>query len=133
MKNIILFFLGLFYVQFCHSQELPDLKAYGSDIGFNTNFVFAGFFNSNPGSTPFDLLYKRQKNNHLANRFGMKLSIQNSSKPNVTSNGLPPSASYGKYSNYFASISIGREIQKQITKKVDILWWTRFHIQFFSL
>lgn len=118
MKKSILFILSLFIVHVCHSQDLPDLKKYKSDIGFNTNSIFAGIFNSNSsnGSAPFDLLYKRQKNDHMANRFGLQLNIRNNSKPSFTSSGSTNQTIYYQYSSYYGSISIGREIQKQITK-----------------
>ncbi len=58
MKNLILILFCLLSINL-FSQELPDLKAYRNDIGFNTSILVNGIINSNQG--PFDFMYKRQK------------------------------------------------------------------------
>lgn len=108
MKKLILVFSIMFCFQISRSQDLPDLKAYRSDIGFNTSFLFSGLLNSNAG--PFDLLYKRQTKDHAANRLGTQIQISNNA--NIYSYGL----NYNEYSNNIISISFGKEVQKQITK-----------------
>ena len=124
MKKLILVFSIMFCFQISRSQDLPDLKAYRSDIGFNTSFLFSGILNSNPG--PFDLLYKKQTKDHAANRFGTQ--IQFSTNANIYSYG----SNYNEYSNNTISISIGKEIQKQITKYWIFYYGMDFAPYFYS-
>jgi len=91
-----------------YSQELPDLKAYSKDIGFNTSFLLNGFINSS--GNPFAVMLKKQKTSNSAIRFGTSLYVD------ISTNGSG-GATYYQYDNYSISLSIGKEKQIQLTKK----------------
>lgn len=110
MKKLFLILLmtAITVASFC--QDLPDLKAYQTDIGFNTNFIFSGIFNSGGNGNPFDLMLKKQKTVNTSLRFGTSISVN-------TSNDLSYyQQNYNQYANYNFSISLGKEFQKQINK-----------------
>ena len=110
MKKIFAAFFMTASVVGCFCQNLPDLKAYHSDIGFNTNFVLNGIFQSGGNGNPFDLMLKKQKTENTAWRFGTSLFVN-------TSNDLSfYQQNYAQYDNYNFSISLGKEFQKQINK-----------------
>ena len=111
MKKILLTILTTAAITSCFCQDLPDLKAYRSDIGFNTNFVFSGIFNSGTTGNPFDVMLKKQKNANNALRFGTSLSVNNYNDLSYSPQ------NYNQYSNYNFSISLGKEFQKQINKR----------------
>lgn len=92
-------------------QELPDLKAYGKDIGFNSNFILNGIINSYGGS-PFDLMLKRQKTSNTSVRYGLNFNAYINSNTNTGSVN-----SYFKEDQYSLSISLGKEKQKQLSNK----------------
>ncbi len=94
----------------CFCQELPDLKKYNKDIGFNTNILLSGILYS--GGSPFDLMLKKQKASNTAFRFGISIYAAASNDVNVYNQ-----QGYNQYSNYNLSISVGKEIQKQINKR----------------
>jgi hypothetical protein len=108
MKSIISVLLCLLAITL-YSQDLPDLKAYSKDIGFNTNFLFDGIFNTT--GSPFDLMLKKQKMSHLANRFGLSLYA------NISTNTRNGSGYNYKYDNYSLSLSFGKEKQNQLSKR----------------
>ena len=110
MKKIFLTLLVMAAIAECFCQDLLDLKAYRSDIGFNTNFVFSGIFNSGGNGNPFDLMLKKQKTANTALRFGTSIYLNNFNDLNYYNQ------NYSQYSNYNFSISLGKEFQKQINK-----------------
>lgn len=91
------------------SQELPDLKAYSKDIGFNTNFLLNGIINSS--GSPFDLMLKKQKTSNQAIRYGIQLYTD------ITTYTYQASNYYQQRDYYSFSFSIGKEKQHQINKK----------------
>jgi hypothetical protein len=91
-----------------YSQDLPDLKNYKTDIGFNTNFIFNGVFSS--GSTPFELMIKKQKTSNTALRFGGNVYIYSSTSTGANFPG------YTSGSNYTIRAFAGKEKQEQISK-----------------
>lgn len=110
MKKLFLIFLVTATIAKCFSQDLPDLKAYRSDVGFNTNFIFNGVFNSGGNGSPFDLMLKKQKTANSAVRFGTSINFN-------TSNDLSYyQQNYNEFTIYNFSISLGKEFQKQINK-----------------
>ncbi|MBK5280075.1 MAG: hypothetical protein JJE09_14550 [Bacteroidia bacterium] len=111
MKLLLLTFLMTATIGECFCQDLQDLKEYQSDIGFNTNFVFNGIFNSGGNGSPFDLMLKKQKTANSAFRFGTSVYVNNSNDLNYYQQG------YSKYIMCDLSISIGKEFQKQINKR----------------
>lgn len=92
----------------CFCQDLPDLQKYRKDIGFNTNILLSGILYS--GGSPFDLLLKKQKTSNTALRFGAQIKLSN--RADLYGYNL----SNNVYSDNLISISIGKEVQKQITK-----------------
>lgn len=108
MKTKLTFLFALVF-SYSYSQELPDLKAYSKDIGFNTNFLFNGIINSY--GSPFDLMLKKQKTSNTALRYGIELFTD------VTTNTYLSSNSYQQNDYYSFSLSIGKEKQIQINKK----------------
>ena len=94
----------------CFCQELPDLQKYRKDIGFNTSILLNGILYS--GGSPFDLMLKKQKTSNTAFRFGISIYAAASNDVNVYNQ-----QGYNQYSNYNLSISVGKEIQKQINKR----------------
>ncbi len=108
MKSYLSLLLVLFAIH-SFAQELPDLKAYSNDIGFNTSILMNGIISSNQG--PFDFMYKRQKSSNSALRLGGTIFAS------VNTNVYSSSINYDKYNNWSASFSIGKEKQKQLTKK----------------
>jgi hypothetical protein len=91
-----------------YSQDLPDLKNYKTDVGFNTSFIFNGVFSS--GSTPFELMIKKQKTSNTALRFGGNVYIFSSASASVN---FP---AYTEATNYSLRIFAGKEKQEQISK-----------------
>lgn len=89
------------------SQDLPDLKAYSKDIGFNTNFLFNGIFNAS--GSPFDVMMKKQKTSNTAMRYGISLF------GNVDTNSYQ--REYYQYDNYSLSFSVGKEKQNRLNKR----------------
>ena len=111
MKKLFLIFLVTSASTSCFCQDLPDLKAYQKDIGFNTNFIFNGVFNSGGNGNPFDLMLKKQKTATSAVRFGTSINFN-------TSNDLSYyQSNYNEFILYNFSISLGKEFQKQINKR----------------
>ncbi len=107
MKTIItIIFVSIFSIGY--SQELPDLKAYSKDIGFNTNFLLNGFINSS--GNPFAVMLKKQKTSNSAIRYGTSFYVD------IFASGSG-GAAYYQYDNYAISLSIGKEKQTQLTKK----------------
>lgn len=91
------------------SQDLPDLKKYSKDIGFNTSVLLNGIINSS--GSPFDLMLKKQRTSNTATRFGMSLYAD------INTNTSTGSNSYYQYNNYRMSISVGKEKQNQLSKR----------------
>jgi hypothetical protein len=108
MKNLMLMLFCLVSITL-FSQELPDLKAYRHDIGFNTSILVNGIINSNQG--PFDFMYKVQKSSNTAIRLGA--SIYGSVGTDFYSN----STNYQKRENWAFNISFGKEKQQQLSKR----------------
>lgn len=98
------------YVQ-AQSQEQPASPLYRRDIGFNTNIVFNGIFNS--GSTPFTLMYKTYRREHRATRYALNLNTN---------------LQHGKQTNGYlgsginTSVLVGTEYQHELNKR-----WIWFH------
>jgi hypothetical protein len=108
MKKILtIILIGSYAASYC--QELPDLKAYSRDIGFNTSIILSGLVNSS--GSPFDLMVKKQKNSNTANRFGISLFAD------IATNTFIGTSSYNQNDNYSLSITVGKEKQNQISKK----------------
>lgn len=106
MKSIITLSLFLIYLS-AASQDLPDLKGYKNDIGFNTTFLLNGIISSN--SSPFDLMYKIQKSSNQAIRLGASVNINTQMSHS--------SSSYYQTTDYYDfQATIGKEWQKQISK-----------------
>ncbi len=108
MKTIITFLL-LLVATYSFSQELPDLKAYSKDIGFNTNFLLNGVLNSY--GSPFDIMLKKQKTSNSALRFGLLMFTD------LRTNTYQSSSSYQQNDYYSFSLSVGKEKQHQINKR----------------
>lgn len=108
MKSIYTFLLITFGTC-AMAQELPDLKAYRHDIGFNTSILVNGIINSNQG--PFDFMYKVQKSSNTALRLGA--SIYGS----VGTDYYSSSSNYQKRENWAFNLSIGKEKQQQLSKR----------------
>lgn len=78
------------------------------DIGFSTNFLLNGIFNSS--GTPFTLVYKKYTSDFKATRFGADLFLGY--------NNISGSANYyATYSSGTFQLSIGREYQKPINTR----------------
>lgn len=103
--TILLLLVGTYSI----GQELPDLKAYSKDIGFNTNFLLNGIINSS--GSPFDLMLKKQKTSNKALRYGIQLYAD------ITTNTYQASYYYQERDYYSFSLSIGKEKQLQLNKK----------------
>jgi len=102
-------FLLLLVSGYCLAQELPDLKAYSKDIGFNTSFLLNGVLNAS--GSPFDIMLKKQKSSHHANRYGIELYTD------ISTNVYGGSSVYYQNDNYSLSISFGKEKQHQLSKR----------------
>ncbi len=111
MKTIVLTILVTAKISSCFCQDLPDLKEYKSDIGFNTNFVFNSIFNSGGNGNPFDLMLKKQKTSNSALRFGTSLSLNNYNDLSFSPQ------NYSQFTSYNFSFSLGKEFQKQLNKR----------------
>lgn len=88
------------------AQDPP--KELKNDIGFNTNFVLNGIFNSSGG--PFVFVYKRQVAPNKALRYGISFNINLNSQ----------SGSQGNYTlQDFVNVnpSFGKEWQRQLSKR----------------
>ncbi|MBN8652982.1 MAG: hypothetical protein J0L67_16230 [Cytophagales bacterium] len=107
MKNILTILFGCI-TAIGYSQDLPDLKNYKYDIGFNTNFIFNGIFSS--GSTPFEIMLKKQKTSNKAFRFGGNIYVNSSTSTGANYSG------YTEGSNYTLRAFVGKEKQEQISK-----------------
>ncbi len=108
MKTKITILLLLFS-GYLFGQDLPDLKTYSRDIGFNTNFLLNGIINSY--GSPFDLMLKKQKSSNTAIRYGVELFTD------ITATSYQSSSSYQERDYYSFSLSIGKEKQHQINKR----------------
>ncbi len=102
-------FLLILVSGYSFSQDLPDLKAYSKDIGFNTNFILNGIINSS--GSPFDIMLKKQKTSNTAIRYGTSFYVNLSTNTNTGSN------SFYQTNSYSLSVSIGKEKQNQLSKK----------------
>lgn len=91
------------------AQELPDLKAYRNDVGFNTSILVNGIINSNQG--PFDFMYKRQKSSNTALRVGASVF------GSVNTDFYSTSTNYTNTENWAFNLSIGKEKQQQLSKR----------------
>ena len=92
--------------QFVAAQE--TLKAIKNDIGFNTNFILNGIFNS--GSNPFSFVYKRQLTEQRAWRSGVSFNV------NINSISGQPT-NYSQQTFYSINPSIGKEWQLSLSKR----------------
>jgi hypothetical protein len=91
---------------FASAQETS--KVIKNDIGFNTNFILNGIFNS--GSNPFSFVYKHQAAAQSAVRFGVSFNVNlNSISGNPTN--------YSQQNFYSVTPSIGKEWQLQLSKR----------------
>ena len=103
-----LIFIGLLisnYCAFCQ-EEKTELT---HDIGFNTNIVLDGIFNSNSGL--YNFIYKKQVTPNTAIRYGLIFNISLAPTPNSST------GSYSTRTSVYIAPSIGKEWQNQITKK----------------
>jgi hypothetical protein len=69
-KFTVIAFAILSSYAFCQDEK----KESSHDIGFNTNIVFNGIFNSNNNSS-YNFIYKVQKTPTRANRYSVNFSI----------------------------------------------------------
>ena len=102
-------FLFLLISSYSIAQDLPDIKAYSKDIGFNTNFLLNGVLSAY--GSPFDIMLKKQKTSNHANRFGVEVYTD------ISTNAYAGLTSYYQYDNYSLSISFGKEKQHQLSKR----------------
>jgi hypothetical protein len=106
---------GIISILFClwticlYSQELPDLKVYRHDIGFNTSILVNGIINANQG--PFDFMYKRQKSSNTALRLGASIFAS------VDNHYWGSSVNYEKRDHWAFDLSFGKEKQHQLSKR----------------
>lgn len=107
MRPIITLSLFLVYLS-ASSQELPDLKAFKHDIGFNTTFLLNGIVSAS--TSPFDLMYKIQKSSSQAIRLGASVYV------NTFTNTYSSISNYQISKNYDFQATFGKEWQKQITR-----------------
>ncbi len=106
MKYVFTFLAACIF-SFSNAQE--DLKEIKNDIGFNTNIILSGLFNTGGGS--YNLMYKRQIAPNKALRYGLNFSVNLNSHSSGGTN-------YYYITNYYnINPSIGKEWQLSITKK----------------
>ena len=93
----------------CYGQDSTKTSnPYKHDIGFSTNFLLNGIFNSS--GTPFTLVYKKYTSDYKATRFGTDLFLNY--------NNLSGSANYyTSFSSGTFQLSFGREFQKPINTR----------------
>jgi hypothetical protein len=108
MKFTLTLFL-CFVFSLTSGQELPDLTKYKHDIGFNTTMLLNGILYS--ATSPFDIMYKRQKSSNTALRVGGSVYVNT----NLTTWSVTPN--YEKRQNYSGSLTLGKEKQNQLSKK----------------
>lgn len=108
MKTKLTFLLLLISV-YSFSQDLPDLKAYKNDIGFNTAILLNGIISAN--QAPFDFMYKNQKSSNTALRIGASIFAS------VNTNFYGSSVNYDKRDNWAFDILFGKEKQHQLSKR----------------
>lgn len=81
--------------------------SYQKHIGFNTNIIFNGIFQS--GATPFSFMYKRQISDNKAFRIGASVYFN----LEETNQGIQKQ----RLQNYSLEFSIGKEFQKSISQR----------------
>jgi hypothetical protein len=109
MKKMTLLCLSVLMTSIAFSQqnEEPEMLL-TRDIGFNTTFLFQQVFNS--GQTPFSVMLKSYSREGRATRYGINLGVD----VNRDDNGGSSSNYYSNSSWVNVSLSIGKELQKQI-------------------
>lgn len=107
MKTKILVTTFLLISKLLLAQEAA--KEIKNDIGFNTNFILNGIFNSS-SSNPFVFMYKHQLAERKALRLGMSFNVNlNSISGNPTN--------YNSQDFYSINPSVGKEWQSQLSKR----------------
>ena len=99
---------------FCQEEK----KEPSHDIGFNTNIVFNGIFNSNNNGA-YNFIYKTQKTPTTANRYSLSFSINLDNWPNILN-------SYQNRNTIFTVPTIGKEWQSKVGNKW--MWYCGFDI-----
>jgi hypothetical protein len=104
MKNYYILSFLLFISMAAFAQE--DQISFTRDIGFNTNFIFRGIFETD--QTPFSLMYKKYQSDDKAVRLGLSVSAQ-------LSNTSGDAGNYNNTSSIGLSFSWGKEFQKKLS------------------
>lgn len=90
------------------SNAQDDQNPFSRDIGFNTNFILSGIFESD--QTPFSVMYKKYTSQNKATRLGLSISAQfNNTSGDIATN-------YNNTSATDLSFSWGVELQKSLSK-----------------
>ena len=113
-KFTVIAFAILSSYAFCQDEK----KEPSHDIGFNTNIVFNGIFNSNNNSS-YNFIYKVQKTPTRANRYSVNFSINLDNWPNVFN-------SYNTRSDILIAPTIGKEWQAKVSNKW--IWYYGFDL-----
>jgi hypothetical protein len=109
-----------FAISIVYAFGQDEKKEPSHDIGFNTNIVFNGIFNSNNNSS-YNFIYKVQKTPTKANRYSLNFSINMDNWPNLSSYG------YGyTSSNVFIAPTIGKEWQAKVAQRW--IWYYGFDL-----
>lgn len=108
MKAILTFLSLLGTVAVCLAQSTDPVKP-KQEIGFNTNFLLYGLLDSE--GSPFDLMYKKQRSETTAMRWGLSFYISKSFSPSSYQ------SNYSTDDNYSVSISFGKEFQKHFAAR----------------
>lgn len=94
------------------AQEIEKPStSYQHDLGFNTNFIFQGLFQSQP-QAPFAVMYKKYKTENNALRLGADLSFYSTNNSGTVTNSSFSDNSYGSI-----ALTIGFEKQKVLGGK----------------
>lgn len=104
-KSTVIAFAILSSYAFCQDEK----KEPSHDIGFNTNIVFNGIFNSNNNSS-YNFIYKVQKTPTRANRYSLNFSINLDNWPNLSGYDYTSN-------NVFIAPTIGKEWQTKVAQR----------------
>ncbi len=109
-KPLPLIAISLFICYSALSQaSKPDEKMLTNDIGFNTYFIINPVLQFQSPGFPFDFLYKKQKSENKATRYGLRLGAFSSNEQEF------PTQPYQQQMRLSLSPSLGIETQKPIT------------------
>lgn len=107
--KLLLLFLITINALTTFAQDDP-ITPYTKDIGFNTNFILRGLFESS--QTPFSFMYKSYSGETKATRYGLYASLQ------VTDTQVKNLSHSNTQKSYISvSLRIGKEFQNHISEK----------------